>query len=69
MICDRCSRETFVMTGSMFNTEMICLDCKRLEEQHPGYEQAREIESAAVRRGDFNYPGVGLPAALRGGSR
>lgn len=65
--CDRCRRETLVTTGSYFNTETICPDCRAAEEAHPDFERARRIEGEAVRRGDFNFPGVGLPADLRGG--
>lgn len=68
MICDRCRRESFGSIGSVFNTEQICMDCKALEEKHPDYERARAVELEAVRNGNFNYPGIGLPADLRGGS-
>lgn len=69
MICDRCHRETVGVIGSMFNTEIICFECKEREEQHPDYEEARRIEGEAVLAGNFNYPGIGLPADLRGGPR
>jgi hypothetical protein len=69
MICDRCGRESRVSIGSMFNMDQICLDCKKLEEAHPMYEHAREIEGEAVRNGNYNFPGIGLPVDLRGGSR
>ena len=65
MTCDRCGRETGSYTMSMFSTEEICLDCKDREMQHPDYEEARRVESEAVKRGDFHFPGVGTPADLR----
>jgi hypothetical protein len=49
---------------SMFNTDVICMGCKDKEERHPDYEAAREAESRAVRRGDYNHPGVGKPDNL-----
>jgi hypothetical protein len=67
MICDRCGQETLAHTGSMFNTDQICLPCKDREEQHPRYAKARDAELEAVKSGDYNYPGIGLPADLRGG--
>lgn len=49
----------------MFNTDTICLDCKKREETHPAYERARQTEQDAVRRGDLNFPGFGLPPDLK----
>lgn len=66
MICDRCRRPTSVSTGSYFNTEQICLECDEAERAHPSYEEALRVELAAVRSGDFNFPGIGLPDDLRG---
>lgn len=59
MTCDRCAKATPITIMSMFNTETICLDCKKSEEQRPDYAKAREADEAAVRRGDFNFPGIG----------
>ena len=60
MNCDRCGKETSVHIMSMFNTEEICMDCKAAEEQRPDYKDAVEIDNAAIRRGDYNFPGMGL---------
>ena len=65
MICDRCGKETGAITASFFNTDTICLACDAREREHPDFERARRIESEAVRRGDYNYPGIGLPADLQ----
>ena len=56
-------------TGSYFNTEIICPECDEAEQAHPDYERARAVEGEAVRAGNFNYPGIGLPADLRGARR
>lgn len=56
----RCGTETNATIMSMYNTEEICIDCKALEEMRPDYKGAVEIERAAVRRGDYNFPGIGL---------
>jgi hypothetical protein len=45
---------------SMFNTEEICMDCKALEKMRPDYKDAVETDSQAIRRGDCNFPGMGL---------
>lgn len=63
-VCDRCHKQTCASTGSYFNTDTICLDCAEKERAHPEFERARRIESEAVRRGDFNFPGIGKPADL-----
>ena len=65
MKCERCGREARVSIGSMFNTEQVCLDCKEREEAHPLYAEARRREAQAVRQGDYNFRGIGLPADLR----
>jgi hypothetical protein len=67
--CDRCGGDARISTGSIFNAEQICQACEAEEKAHPDYERAREIEADAVRRGDYNFPGVGLPPELREAAR
>jgi len=44
---------------------MICTDeCDKNERAHPGFAEARRIENEAVRAGNLNYPGIGLPKEL-----
>lgn len=62
MKCERCGEERIGSICSMFNTQTVCFPCKELEEAHPEYEAARKAEQRAVQRGDYNFPGVGLPA-------
>ena len=62
--CQRCKREAQATIGSMFDTSMICMDCLAKEQAHPRYEEARRVEAEAVRRGDYNFPGIGKPADL-----
>lgn len=66
MICERCGKETNSHTMSIFNTDEICLPCKDIEMKHPEYEEALVAEVDAVRHENYNFPGVGLPADLRG---
>jgi hypothetical protein len=46
---------------SRFNTDLICSTCDHAERQHPDYEKAVQAELEAIRQGDFNFPGIGLP--------
>ena len=49
----------------MFNTEMICPKCKSVESKHPKYEEARDAEVQEIRKGNFNFEGIGLPKDLK----
>ena len=64
MICDRCGQETISQSMSFFNTDMCCHDCLEKEKKHPKYQEARDAEEAAVRRGETNFPGIGKPPDL-----
>ena len=35
--------------------------CEQEERNHPDYTKAAEAELAAIRAGDYNFPGVGWP--------
>ena len=48
-----------------FNTEIICLKCKEKEKSHPRYEEARKAENEAVKRGDYNFGGIGYGTKSR----
>ena len=68
-LCGRCRGDARISTGSIFNTDQICQACEAEEKAHPDYERARKIEAEAVRRGDYNFPGAGLPSELRAAAR
>lgn len=63
--CERCFKEAFVTTGSIFNTAQICMKCADKESVHPRYEEAREAKMLAVKGGDYNFPGIGLPGDFK----
>jgi hypothetical protein len=44
---------------SMFNTQTICMECKEAEKKDPRYQEARAADEAAIRGGNFNFPGIG----------
>ena len=68
--CQRCGNtEPVYTTGSYFNTEQVCEVCDGKEQAHPQYAEAKKTEDDAVRAGNMNFQGVGLPADLRGGAR
>jgi hypothetical protein len=53
-----------MVTGSYFNTETICDDCEVREKAHPQYAEAKRIENEEVRKGNYNYRGIGKPVDL-----
>lgn len=59
--CDRCGGS---LDGgrimSIFNTDCICMTCKRKEMERPAYAKARDAEYNAVKSGNRNFPGIGL---------
>jgi len=58
--CDRCGARFGASTLSRFNRDMLCMPCLSDEKKAPNHPQAAAIELAAVRAGDYNYPGIGL---------
>ena len=57
--CQRCYKPTDGYTMSMFDVALICFNCRDGEKNHPDYLQAVEAENDAVKRGEFNFPGIG----------
>ena len=45
---------------SMFDTSLICLECKRLERNRCDYQRACAAELAAIKGGDLNFAGIGM---------
>jgi len=57
--CDRCGQSTNgVTTMSVFNEDVICMDCKKEEKNDPEYGAAVEAESEEIRKGNNNYKGA-----------
>ena len=44
----------------MFNTQEICLSCKDIERKHPKYGQAVEADHEEIKKGNYNFKGIGL---------
>ena len=64
MKCNRCGKETNTYKMSRFNTQNICLECEKIERNHPDYPKAKEAEMEAVKAGNYNFEGIGLPDDL-----
>ena len=58
--CDRCGRD--LKNGrimSMFNEDCICMECKDQERRHKDYKLAADAELEEVKKGNFNFKGIG----------
>lgn len=59
--CDRCGGSLEGgRTMSMFNTDCICMKCKEEEKKNKDYKKAKDAEIDQVRKGNYNYDGIGL---------
>ena len=59
--CDRCGKD--LSDGrimSMYNEDALCMECKRKETQRPDYRDAVEADHAEIRKGNYNFKGIGL---------
>lgn len=59
MKCERCFKDSISLSGSWFNTDMICPKCQEEEKNHHRYEEAKARELEEVKRGNYNYEGIG----------
>ena len=59
--CQRCQKQTNGVTiMSMFNTQVICMDCKKGEKENPRYDEAVEKDIQEIKKGNYNFEGIGL---------
>jgi len=59
--CQRCQKPTNGVTiMSMFNTQVICMDCKKTEKENPRYAEAVEKDIQEIKKGNYNFEGIGL---------
>lgn len=60
--CDRCHKPlTNGRIMSKFNEDCICMECSAKERELPEYREADRAEIEAIKRGDWNFPGIGYP--------
>lgn len=64
-VCERCHKETSSLKMSFFNEDMCCGECLTKEQAHPKYEEAKRIENEECKKGNLNFPGIGLPDDLK----
>ena len=64
MKCQRCNKDANPQMMSFFNEDMICAKCETLEKAHPKYKEAKAAEMAEVRKGNYNFKGIGKPHDL-----
>ena len=60
-VCDRCGKS--LENGrimSMFNTDVLCADCKKKEAERKDYRDAVDAVRAAEMGGNRNFGGIGL---------
>lgn len=60
-ICDRCGEKTSSFRVSFFNLDECCFKCIGLEQKHPDYKKAKEIEYQELLKKNYNFKGIGLP--------
>ena len=58
--CDRCGKPLTTRTMSMYNTDVICMECKAEERKRGDYDKAVEADHEAIRSGNYNFQGIGL---------
>ncbi len=49
---------------SKFNKDEICMPCKDKEQAHPDYKRASDVEIEEIKKGNYNFEGIGLPEDL-----
>ena len=60
--CDRCRKPlNGIRMMSMDNTDCLCMDCIEAERKRPDYKTAVEADHAEIRKGNYNFKGIGYP--------
>ena len=60
--CDRCGKPLNGMRiMSMYNEDCLCMDCKDKERNRSDYKDAVEADHAEIRKGNYNFKGIGYP--------
>jgi len=59
--CDRCHQSNKGVTiMSMYNYDIICMDCKSAEKKRDDYKKAVDADVSEIKKGNYNYEGIGL---------
>ena len=57
--CHRCGEESSAYIMSMYSTALICMECKDKEEGRSDYKDAVDADVAEIKKGNFNFEGIG----------
>ncbi len=57
--CDRCYEDTLCTIMSMFNTQVICMECKEKERNRPDYKRAVDADNEQIKQGIYDFKGIG----------
>ena len=64
--CDRCGTDNpGLLTMSKFKTDLCCRVCIEKERKHKDYQKACDAEFKALKQGNYNFKGIGLPDDLK----
>lgn len=59
--CDRCGGNLDKgRIMSMYNTDCICMECKRKERQRADYKDALDADHLQIVAGNYNFQGIGF---------
>lgn len=60
--CDRCGcgLEDKPSIMSMYNEDILCLDCKKEETKRPDYKKSVEADMEQIKQVNWNFEGIGL---------
>jgi hypothetical protein len=58
--CQRCYKETNAHIMSMFNEDLICMECSDAERKRDDFADALDADDAAIKQGNYNFRGIGL---------
>ena len=65
-VCDRCGQS---LDGgqimSMYNEDVLCLNCKEKEKHFDDYALASETEYQEVKNGNYNFKGIGFSKEVK----
>ena len=60
MTCNRCKKATIGTIMSMFNEDLICMECSDAERKRDDFADALDADDAAIKQGNYNFRGIGL---------
>ena len=61
--CDRCKKPlNGCRIQSMYSSTVLCMECHDKETKRSDYQEAVQADRDAIKRGDYNFPGIGWKA-------